>query len=154
MFKYKVITMKAARRFPKHPIPSVAAVVVSSKGILLKKRSKPPFEGLWNIISGVIEVGETQEEALMREVKEEAGINCRVVRWVDTYDLILTDQDDRVEYHYLVNVYLLEVLIGESKVIETENVRWFHPSSLPVDEMPVSVAERLEALSPRLLERM
>lgn len=145
--------MKGARRYPKAPIPSVAAVVLSSERILLKRRSKPPYEGKWNILTEVIEVGETQEEALVREVKEETGVECKVIRFLDTYDLILIDQDKRIEYHYLVNVYLLQALKGESsKITDTENIRWFHLSALPVDEIPVSVAERLKALTPQLLE--
>ena len=65
------------RRYPENPIPTVAAVVVSSKGILLMKRDTPPYNSLWNIPSGVIKVGETQEEAIIREVIEESGLNCR-----------------------------------------------------------------------------
>ena len=85
------------RVYPTVPIPAVGAIVVGLKGILLQRRSKPPYEGLWNILSGVIRTGETQEEAIVREVREETGLNTDVVRFVDTSDVIVIDSDGQVD---------------------------------------------------------
>ena len=53
----------------------------------------------------------------------------------------------------MVNVYLLRVSTDETPgMAETANISWFHPDSIPIHEMPVSVAERLRALAPRLAE--
>ncbi len=147
--------MIGSRRYPKTPIPSVAAVVVSSRGILLKRRSKPPFEGFWNILSGVIEVGESQEEAIVREVREEAGVDCQIIRFLDTFDLIITDPEGRVEYHFVVNVYLLQASTDKTHNNDkTVNIRWFHPGSMPVDEMPEPVSSALKRIDAQLLKLM
>ncbi|MHA2162889.1 MAG: NUDIX domain-containing protein [Candidatus Thorarchaeota archaeon] len=143
------------RRYPEAPIPSVAAVVIGSKGILLKRRNKPPYKGLWNILSGVIKTGETQEESIVREVKEETGMNADVIRFVDTADVIITDSDDRIEYHYMTNVYLLRASTDDVHLIdETANIRWFHPNSIPVEDMPASVSRALQTIKEQLLQVM
>ncbi|MGY5854933.1 MAG: NUDIX domain-containing protein [Candidatus Thorarchaeota archaeon] len=138
------------RRYPKSPIPSVAVIIVGSKGILLIKRDKPPYEGLWNIVSGTIQVGETQEEAVVREVREETGIEGEVVRFVDTGDVIVTDSEGQVEFHYLVNVYLFRASTDEYIINEGSDIRWFHPSDIPVHDMVDSVSKALKKLEKHL----
>ena len=139
--------MMSLRRYPETPIPSVAAVVVGPKGALLKRRDKPPYKGLWNILSGVIKTGETQKEAIVREVREETGINADVIRFVDTSDVIITDSDGRVEYHFTVNVYLLQASSHDMHFPEgNADIRWFHPDSIPIEDMPVDVSKALQAM--------
>jgi 8-oxo-dGTP diphosphatase len=146
--------MKDKRIYPERPIASVAGVVVSSKGILLMKRKKPPYEGLWNIISGLIEIGETQEQAIIREVREETGLECRVFQFLDTSDLIIRDTEGKVEYQYLVNVYLLLVQ-GKSKFHgEAIEIQWFAPEKIPDDKMPPDVAKALRKMSSKLNQIM
>ncbi|MHA1902750.1 MAG: NUDIX domain-containing protein [Candidatus Thorarchaeota archaeon] len=147
--------MMSQRRYPETPIPSVAAVVVGSRGILLKRRNKPPYKGLWNILSGVIKTGETQEEAIVREVREETGINTDVIRFVDTTDVIITDSDDRIEYHFIVNVYLLRASADDVHLVDgMANIRWFHPNSIPGEDMPASVSKALQTIKEQLLQVM
>ena len=146
--------MKDKRIYPERPIASVAGVVVSSKGLLLVKRKKPPYEGQWNIISGVLEIGETQEQAIIREVREETGLECRVIQFLDTSDLIIRDAEGKVEYQYLVNVYLL-VVQGISKFHdEAIEIKWFAPEKIPDDKMPLDVAKALHELSNKLNQIM
>jgi len=143
------------RRYPENPIPSVAAVVVSSKGILLMKRNKPPYNSLWNIPSGVIKVGETQEEAVTREVIEESGMKCHVIKFLDTSDVIITDSNNLIEYHFIVNVYLLKSSTNEiHSTDEGADLRWFHPSSIPIEDMPPGVSKSLGRMKEQLLELM
>ena len=63
--------MMNERSYPHFPIPGVGAIVVGSKGVLLVRRDKDPGKGFWSIPGGGVEVGETQEESLIREVEEE-----------------------------------------------------------------------------------
>jgi 8-oxo-dGTP diphosphatase len=147
--------MMNSRRYPKSPIAAVAGVVVSAKGLLLMKRARPPYEGLWNIISGAIKVGETQEEAIVREVREESGLDSRVLRFLDTTDLIVRDSQLRIEYHYVVNVYLLLAASHElDSLDETLDIRWFNPNSIPADEMPADVSQALQELQDQLFQLM
>ena len=123
-----------ARRYPERPIPGVGAVVVGRLGVLLVRRDKDPGEGLWSIPGGVVELGESQHEAVTREVLEETGVHVEVIRMIDTADLILHDERGRVEFHYVLNHYLAraldESLREESPSVE---VSWFHPDELPSD---------------------
>ncbi|MFW9887915.1 MAG: NUDIX hydrolase [Candidatus Thorarchaeota archaeon] len=143
------------RRFPTFPIPSVGAVIVGAKGVLLIKRDKPPFMGLWNIPTGVINVGETQEEAVLREVREETGITGDVLRFLDTGDVILKDQNEQVEYHFVVNVYLIHAESHEFGAGSgPAEVAWFNPKSLPSGDMVDSVHKALRAMENQLLKLM
>jgi 8-oxo-dGTP diphosphatase len=147
--------MMNSRRYPESPIAAVAGVVVSAKGLLLMRRTRPPYEGLWNIISGAIKVGETQQEAIVREVREESGLDSQVLRFLDISDLIVRDSQLRIEYHYVVNVYLLLTSSHEiDSLDETLDIRWFNPGSIPADEMPADVSQALQELQDQLLQLM
>ena len=66
-------------------IPCVGAIVVDSEGrLLLVRRANPPAQGLWSIPGGRVEQGETAEAAVVRELREETGLEGSVVREVGT----------------------------------------------------------------------
>lgn len=131
-----------SRRYPSFPIPGVGAVVFGSKGILLVRRDKEPGKGLWSIPGGGVEIGETQEQALVREVFEETGVECRTIKLLSTTDIIYPDEGGKIEYHYLLNHYVVEALtediIPESPEAE---VKWFNIDDLPYAEMPKAILD-------------
>ena len=130
----------SARRYPAFPIPGVGAVVFGSKGVLLVRRDKDPGKGLWSIPGGGVEVGETQAEAVVREVQEETGIECEVIELISTDDVILHDADGQVEFHYLLNHYLTRAVGGEiSQESPEAEVRWFNFDDLPEEEIPPQI---------------
>ena len=130
----------SARRYPAFPIPGVGAVVLGSKGVLLVRRDKDPGKGLWSIPGGGVEIGETQAEAVVREVQEETGIECEVIELISTDDIILHDADGRVEFHYLLNHYLTRAVGGEiSQESPEAEVRWFNLDDLPEEEIPPQI---------------
>jgi 8-oxo-dGTP diphosphatase len=66
-------------------VPCVGAVIFDAVGrLLLVKRANPPAQGTWSIPGGRVEVGETDEQAVVREVHEETGLRVTVVREVGT----------------------------------------------------------------------
>ena len=77
--------------------------------MLLARRDKDPGEGLWSIPGGGVELGETQEEAAVRETKEETGVDCDVIEYVGTADLVTKDSSGRVQYHFILNHFLARV---------------------------------------------
>jgi len=95
-----------ARRYPAAPVVGVGGVVVSSRGVLLVKRGRPPSQGLWSIPGGAVEVGEALAAAVAREVAEETGLKVRVGPLVEVVERILRDPSGRVEYHYVLLDYL------------------------------------------------
>jgi len=62
----------------KNPIPVVVGVLSTDKGILIIKRNTEPKKHTWNFISGYIDLGETYQESVVREIKEEVGLDCQI----------------------------------------------------------------------------
>lgn len=125
------------RHYPCHPVPGVGVIVVSRKGVLLVRRDKDPGKGLWSIPGGGVELGESQELAAIREVREETGVEIELLDLVSTADLITVDSRGCIEYHYLLNHYLAEAeTVSTRPEYPWAEVRWFEPDCLPIDEMP------------------
>lgn len=78
-----------------YPIPCVGGVVIYNDSVLLIQRGKEPRKGVWSVPGGKIEHGETQSEALIREIMEETGVAVTVGPLLTTIDLI---RDDGIHY--------------------------------------------------------
>jgi mutator protein MutT len=94
------------RRHPERPIVAVGAVVVDGDRVLLVKRGQEPLKGQWSLPGGVVEIGETLDAALVREIREETGVDIVVGPVIDVLDSIRRDPDGRPEYHYIIIDYL------------------------------------------------
>lgn len=67
------------------PVPAVGAVIFDDGGrLLLIRRDRPPGKGLWSLPGGRVEEGETLAEALVREVREETGLDVEPAQHVGT----------------------------------------------------------------------
>jgi ADP-ribose pyrophosphatase YjhB (NUDIX family) len=71
--------------FYKNPLPVVSAIVARDRRILLVKRGKKPYKGAWCLPSGFAEAGESIQEAALRELAEEAGVEGRILSLVDVH---------------------------------------------------------------------
>ena len=112
----------------KNPLPVAIAIAVKGKKFLLIKRGIAPRKGTWGSPSGFIEVGETPEEASLRELKEETGVSGEVVRLVGVGRI----EDKEVYGDMLVVSYLIKV--DDEKITpgdEVEDVRFFDIAELP-----------------------
>ncbi|NHJ12837.1 MAG: NUDIX domain-containing protein [Candidatus Thorarchaeota archaeon] len=141
------------RRYPPFPIPGVGGIVVGPLGVLMTTRDKDPGKGLWSIPGGAVEVGESQQEALVREVKEETGVNIEVLKLLDTYDVILRDAKDVVEYHFLLNHYLCRALSFDLHP-ESPNVQvgWFALDAIPAEESHPAIVALLKKFSSEIVQ--
>ena len=90
------------RVYPEYPIVGVAAVLFLGDSVLLARRDKEPGKGQWSLPGGAVELGETLEEALKREVFEETSIGFEVGGLVRVIDRIVHDELKRVQYHYVI----------------------------------------------------
>jgi 8-oxo-dGTP diphosphatase len=70
---------------PVTPKLTVDAVIVTGDGVVLIKRKNPPFQGMWALPGGFVEVGETTETACMREVEEETGLKVEIGKLLGVY---------------------------------------------------------------------
>ena len=84
------------------PIVGVGAVVIDADRVLLIKRAHEPLKGQWSLPGGRVELGETLEQAVAREVREETGLDVQVGPIVEVRDRIMRDADGRVDYHFVL----------------------------------------------------
>ena len=114
-----------SREYPKHPIPGVAATIIHNNNILLALRGKPPSKGMWGLPGGVVEVGETLEEAVIREVKEETSVEVEPIELITIFDTIRKDEEGKVKTHFILFEYLCRYLGGQVKAAsDAPDARW------------------------------
>jgi ADP-ribose pyrophosphatase YjhB (NUDIX family) len=94
------------RKYPDRPYVGVGAVIVKDGRVLLVKRKHEPLKGQWSLPGGAVEVGETLEGCLVREMLEETGLQVRVGPVIEVFDRITRDGDGRVMYHFVLVDYL------------------------------------------------
>jgi 8-oxo-dGTP pyrophosphatase MutT (NUDIX family) len=82
----------------------------------------------WQLPKGLIDANESEEQAALREVREEAGIECAILEKIETveYWYFATAKGERVRYHKFVHFFLLEYLSGdvENHDHEIAEARW------------------------------
>lgn len=135
------------REYPSAPLIGVGAVIVSDGRVLLVQRGTEPALGRWSIPGGLIEVGEMLTEAVIREVREETGLEVDPVELIELLDRIHRD-GDRVRYHYVIADYLCRVVGGTlnaasdaAAVRWVERAEWNSHSALVLDPITVRVIE-------------
>ncbi len=94
------------RKYPERPIVGVGGILFDGKKVLLGLRGKEPGLGKWSIPGGAVKVGETLEEAVKREIKEEVGLDVEVKRMVAILDRIIRDETGKIAYHYILIDFL------------------------------------------------
>jgi 8-oxo-dGTP diphosphatase len=113
------------RRYPDRPIVSVGAVVIDGDRVLLVKRGQEPLKGAWSLPGGVVEIGETLHAALIREVREETGLDVEIGAVAEVLDRISRDAGGRVEYHYVIVDYVCRIAGGSlACASDAEDARW------------------------------
>ena len=109
----------------------VGGVVIEKGRALLIRRGSEPLLGQWSIPGGTLELGESLEHGVVRELKEETGLDVRIVEMIEVFDRIYEDPDDaaggavtpsgseakkkRPRYHYVIIDYLCERIDGEAR---------------------------------------
>lgn len=98
----------------RQPAVGVGAVVILDERVVLIRRGKEPLRGRWVVPGGTVELGETLEEALVREMREETGLEIAPREVLTVFDRI-ERRDGRVHYHYVIVDYLCDYLGGEPR---------------------------------------
>jgi 8-oxo-dGTP diphosphatase len=104
--------MRPSRQYPAQPIVGVGAVIIQDGKVVLVKRRFEPLAGQWSLPGGRLELGETLEAGLAREMLEETGLEVQVGPVVDVFDRILLDPERKVRYHYVLIDYLCRPVGG------------------------------------------
>jgi ADP-ribose pyrophosphatase len=118
--------VKARREYPSRPLVGAGALVRKGSKVLLVKRKYPPNEGRWAIPGGLVELNERVEEAAVREVKEETGLDVDLEKLLDVATDIHLDERMRPRYHYVLVDYLARRVGGRVRLNEeSSDFGWF-----------------------------
>ncbi len=125
------------KRFRKeHIVTSVVAVIVDERQrVLLTKRSIPPFQGMWVMPGGQIDLGEPIVAALKREVDEEVGLDVEPGPLIDVFEHVTPGEDN---CHYIILFYRCRPLHAkvEHNQDEVAEVQWVPHQELLHYPMP------------------
>ena len=101
------------RRYPKRPMVGVGALIFHRGRILMAQRGKEPLKGWWSLPGGALEIGESLDSAVRREVREETGLEIEPLRVFEIFERIMRDSAGNTEYHYVLVDFLCLVRSGE-----------------------------------------
>ncbi len=93
----------------RNPVLATDGIVVIDDEVLLIRRGKKPFEGSYALPGGIVEYGERVEECVVREIKEETGVETKILDIVGVY----SDPDRDPRGHFISVVYHLHPIGGE-----------------------------------------
>jgi ADP-ribose pyrophosphatase YjhB (NUDIX family) len=115
------------RFFYENPLPVVSAIVTMDRWLLFVRRGKRPYRGLWCLPTGFAESGESIEEAVLRELEEEAGIKGKIAGLVDV---------DSYRSRFYGDLLFLTFEVEQTGGIlrpgsDTTAVRYYPPDDLP-----------------------
>lgn len=135
--------------YPDRPVVGVGAVVLDGDRVLLIKRGHAPLKGQWSLPGGGVEIGETLEQAVAREVLEETGVTIEVGPMVEVLDRISRDIDGRVDHHFVLIDFVARpsggLLRSGSDADGAEWVRLPELAKYEVAAVTVSVIEKAAA---------
>ncbi len=113
--------------FYQNPLPSVGIIVIENGKCLFIKRGKEPGKNTWAPPSGFMELNETLQEAALRELKEETGLEARLTEQLGAYH-----EKNNVYGDVLTIIYAAEKTGGELKAGDDAlDAKYFPLTSLP-----------------------
>ena len=112
----------------KTPKLTVDGVILENGEILLIKRAGEPFKGKWALPGGFVEYNEKVEDAVIREIREETGVNAEIKELVGVY----SDPKRDPRGHTVSIVFLLDIISGKIKCGDDAcNAKFFNLKKLP-----------------------
>jgi ADP-ribose pyrophosphatase YjhB (NUDIX family) len=137
------------REYPDAPVVAVGAVICRDDCILFIRRNQEPAKGLWTFPGGVVELGESLEEAVKREALEETGLRVAVGEVATVIDRVVRDEAGGVRYHYVIVDYFARVVGGLQRPgSDVSDARW-----VALDDLDsLELTEKAGALARQLLQ--
>lgn len=113
----------------------VAAVIFKDGRVFASQRGYGAFKDGWEFPGGKVEAGESPEEALRREIREELETEIRVGELIDTIEY------DYPDFHLSMRCYACEIISGNLHLVEHGAARWLAAGQLDsVDWLPADIS--------------
>jgi 8-oxo-dGTP diphosphatase len=150
--------MAFSREYPDRPVIGVGGVIIDQGRTVLIRRGTEPLLGEWSIPGGSVEVGETLEQAVRRELREETGLEVCVLELIELFDRIYPDEGSaavngkkKPRFHYVIADYLCALVGGEpragSDVTDIALAREEELGGFKLTEKATSVLKKAFAMS-------
>jgi 8-oxo-dGTP diphosphatase len=141
----------SARIYPTRPYLAVSAAVFRNGRVLIVRRARPPAHGLYTLPGGGVEVGETLEQAVVREIREETALEIEPVALVGFRQAIARDAAGRVERHFVILPFAARFIGGEISLNEELAAGdWMAPEAIAGLKTTEGLAAIVAAASERL----
>jgi ADP-ribose pyrophosphatase YjhB (NUDIX family) len=126
-----------AREYPEHPVVGVGAVIVRDGRALIVKRAHEPRKGEWSLPGGLLELGESLQDAVRREIKEETTLDVTIGPIIETFDRVHHDDQGRIRYHFVIIDFVCWAEGGEAVPgSDADGVAWV--SANEIDDYAVN----------------
>lgn len=113
----------------------VAAIIIDNGKVFATQRGYGEFKDGWEFPGRKIEVGETPEDAIVREIKEELDTGIQVMEWLDTVEY------DYPKFHLSMDCFICKIKTGNLILKEHEAAKWLTKENLDsVDWLPADQA--------------
>jgi mutator protein MutT len=133
------------REYPDRPVVGVGAVIVEDGKVVLIRRRHEPLAGQWSLPGGMVELGETLEAALAREMLEETSLVVEVGPVIEVFDRIMFDESRRVQYHFVLVDYLCWPVGGDLLASsDVDAAVWVDPADLEGYSLTTKAAAVIE----------
>jgi ADP-ribose pyrophosphatase YjhB (NUDIX family) len=146
-----VSTAADPRAYPDRPYLAVSAAIIRDGRVLVARRARGPALGVWTMPGGVVEAGETLEEALKREIDEETGLTIEPVALAGHREVLVRDGDKQLSRHFVILCFASRWIAGEPRLNdELAEARWLRPAELAGLKTTEGLAEIVAAAFERL----
>lgn len=133
-----------SREYPRYPVLAVSASLLNSNRLLMVQRAHPPAQGQWALPGGVVQLGETPEQALRRELMEECRLPVEIHRLNHIASRLFLDSEGRIQYHYIIINYLCRAATAAVQSGSDAMVcRWIDRSKLDEINLAEGVIETI-----------
>jgi ADP-ribose pyrophosphatase YjhB (NUDIX family) len=139
------------RSYPTRPYLAVSAAIFHDGRVLIVRRARPPAHGLYTLPGGGVELGETLEQAIIREVREETGLEIAPLALVGFREAIARDAAGRVARHFVILPFAARWAGGEIALSEElAEAHWRKPDELAGLKTTEGLAEIVAAAAERI----